>query len=84
MTQEGLLDRPEVRKRPRARAARPYETGREAGGEPDYRRIGVVWHTRGSGKSLTMTCCVGRALANRRCHRIDLVTRAIAPERAWG
>ena len=61
-----------------------YETGREAGGEPDDRRIGVVWHTQGSGKSLTMTCCAGRALANRRCHRIDLVTRAIAPERAWG
>ena len=61
-----------------------YETGREAGGEPDDRRIGVVRHTQGSGKSLTMTFYAGGALANRTCHQIDLVTRAIAPERAWG
>ena len=29
-----------------------YETGRMPGGEPGDRRIGVVWHTQGSGKSL--------------------------------
>ena len=31
-----------------------YESGRRAGGDPGDRRIGVVWHTQGSGKSLTM------------------------------
>ncbi len=31
-----------------------YEAGRRPGGEPGDRRIGVVWHTQGSGKSLTM------------------------------
>ena len=31
-----------------------YESGRKPGGEPGDRRIGVVWHTQGSGKSLTM------------------------------
>ena len=32
----------------------------EAGGEPGDRRIGVVWHTQGSGKSLTMAFFAGR------------------------
>ncbi len=31
-----------------------YESGRRQGGKPGDRRIGVVWHTQGSGKSLTM------------------------------
>ena len=31
-----------------------YVSGRRPGGEPGDRRIGVVWHTQGSGKSLTM------------------------------
>ncbi len=31
-----------------------YESGTRPGGEPGDRRIGVVWHTQGSGKSLTM------------------------------
>ena len=31
-----------------------YEAGRKPGGAPGDRRIGVVWHTQGSGKSLTM------------------------------
>ena len=31
-----------------------YETGRKPGGKPGDGRIGVVWHTQGSGKSLTM------------------------------
>ena len=39
-----------------------YETGREAGGEPGDRRIGVVWHTQGSGKSLTMAFYTGRII----------------------
>ncbi len=36
-----------------------YETGRQTGGAPGDRRIGVVWHTQGSGKSLTMAFYVG-------------------------
>ena len=33
---------------------------RRPGGEPGDRRIGVVWHTQGSGKSLTMAFYAGR------------------------
>ncbi len=36
-----------------------YPTSRR-GGEPGDRRIGVVWHTQGSGKSLTMVFYAGR------------------------
>jgi type I restriction enzyme R subunit len=36
-----------------------YETGRRPGGEVGDRRIGVVWHTQGSGKSLTMAFYAG-------------------------
>ncbi len=32
------------------------------GGEPGDRRIGVVWHTQGSGKSLTMAFYAGRMI----------------------
>ena len=35
------------------------ESGRRLGGEPGDRRIGVVWHTQGSGKSLTMAFYAG-------------------------
>ena len=37
-----------------------YESGRQAGGEPGDRRVGVVWHTQGSGKSLSMAFYAGR------------------------
>ena len=37
-----------------------YESGRRPGGAPGDRRIGVVWHTQGSGKSLTMAFYAGR------------------------
>ncbi len=37
-----------------------YEAGRKPGGKPGDRRIGVVWHTQGSGKSLTMAFYAGR------------------------
>jgi hypothetical protein len=37
-----------------------YEAGRRPGGKPPDRRIGVVWHTQGSGKSLTMAFYAGR------------------------
>ena len=36
-----------------------YESGRKPGGEPGDRRIGVVWHTQGSGKSLSMAFYAG-------------------------
>ncbi len=39
-----------------------YESGRKPGGAPGDRRIGVVWHTQGSGKSLTMAFYAGRII----------------------
>ena len=39
-----------------------YESGRSPGGEVGDRRIGVVWHTQGSGKSLTMAFYAGRII----------------------
>ena len=36
-----------------------YEARPQPGGEPGDRRIGVVWHTQGSGKSLTMAFYAG-------------------------
>ncbi|GIW55779.1 MAG: DEAD/DEAH box helicase [Nitrospiraceae bacterium] len=39
-----------------------YEAGRKPGGNPGDRRIGVVWHTQGSGKSLTMAFYAGRII----------------------
>ena len=36
-----------------------YEARPQAGGKPGDRRIGVVWHTQGSGKSLTMAFYAG-------------------------
>ena len=36
-----------------------YETGRNPGGSPGDRRVGVIWHTQGSGKSLTMVFYAG-------------------------
>jgi len=37
-----------------------YEAGCKPGGAPGDRRVGVVWHTQGSGKSLTMAFYAGR------------------------
>ena len=39
-----------------------YESGRRPGGAAGDRRIGVVWHTQGSGKSLTMAFYAGRII----------------------
>ena len=36
-----------------------YEAGQKPGGDPGDHRIGVVWHTQGSGKSLTMAFYAG-------------------------
>jgi len=47
------------------RAAEPaggFEAGRKPGGRPGDRRVGVVWHTQGSGKSLTMVFYAGRII----------------------
>jgi type I restriction enzyme R subunit len=42
-----------------------YETSRKPGGQPGDRRVGVVWHTQGSGKSLTMAFYAGRIIRER-------------------
>ncbi len=39
-----------------------YESGQRPGGNPGDRRIGVVWHTQGSGKSLSMAFFAGRII----------------------
>jgi len=39
-----------------------WEAGRAPGGDPGDRRVGVVWHTQGSGKSLTMAFYAGRVI----------------------
>ncbi len=39
-----------------------YEAGKHPGGEPGDKRVGVVWHTQGSGKSLTMTFYAGKVI----------------------
>ena len=53
-----------LRRQARPAAARDergrYESGRQPGGAAGDRRIGVVWHTQGSGKSLTMAFYAGR------------------------
>ncbi|MGH8508628.1 MAG: HsdR family type I site-specific deoxyribonuclease [Gammaproteobacteria bacterium] len=45
-----------------AEAGGRYEAGRRPGGKPGDRRVGVVWHTQGSGKSLTMAFYAGRII----------------------
>ncbi len=47
------------------KAAEPegrYAAGHQPGGKPGDHRIGVVWHTQGSGKSLTMAFYAGRII----------------------
>ncbi|MBI4882149.1 MAG: HsdR family type I site-specific deoxyribonuclease, partial [Planctomycetes bacterium] len=39
-----------------------YESRPRRGGEPGDRRVGVVWHTQGSGKSLTMAFYAGKVI----------------------
>jgi len=39
-----------------------YKASRQPGGKPGDRRVGVVWHTQGSGKSLTMAFYAGRVI----------------------
>jgi len=47
-----------------AESAGIYEAGPRSGGEPGDRRVGVVWHTQGSGKSLTMAFYAGRVIVH--------------------
>jgi type I restriction enzyme R subunit len=46
----------------RAAERRGTYEARHRGGSPGDRRIGVVWHTQGSGKSLTMAYYAGRVI----------------------
>ena len=39
-----------------------YKAAKQPGGKPGDRRAGVVWHTQGSGKSLTMAFYAGRVI----------------------
>jgi type I restriction enzyme R subunit len=39
-----------------------FEAGAKPGGDPGDQRVGVVWHTQGSGKSLTMAFYAGRVI----------------------
>ena len=45
--------------------SRGYESGRAPGGDHGDKRIGVVWHTQGAGKSLTMAFYAGRIVRER-------------------
>jgi len=45
-----------------AEPAGRFEAGRKPGGKPGDLRVGVVWHTQGSGKSLTMAFYAGRII----------------------
>ena len=39
-----------------------YASGHQPGGAPGDRRVGVIWHTQGSGKSLSMAFFAGRII----------------------
>ena len=57
---EETLRAAELQRTPVLKETGHYESGRKPGGDPGDRRIGVVWHTQGSGKSLTMAFYAGR------------------------
>ncbi len=63
-----------------------YESGRKPGGHPGDRRVGVVWHTQGSGKSLTMVFYAGRIIREPAMENPTLVvlTRPAAPAAGAG
>ena len=56
-----------------AEARGRYEAGQQPGGEPGDRRAGVVWHTQGSGKSLTMAFYAGRVIREPRMENPTIV-----------
>ena len=49
------------------------EAGLRQGGEPGDRRVGVVWHTQGSGKSLSMVFYAGRVILHQAMQNPTLV-----------
>ena len=51
-----------LRALPRMAEEGRYDAGQKPGGQAGDRRIGVVWHTQGSGKSLTMAFYAGRII----------------------
>ncbi|MBL8766233.1 MAG: type I restriction endonuclease subunit R, partial [Planctomycetes bacterium] len=50
-----------------------WEAGTRPGGEPGDRRVGVVWHTQGAGKSLTMAFYAGRVILHPEMHNPTIV-----------
>jgi type I restriction enzyme R subunit len=57
-----------------ARRAEPdYGRARQPGGDPGDQRVGVVWHTQGSGKSLTMAFYAGRIVREPRMENPTVV-----------
>ncbi len=50
-----------------------YHTGRPRDAAPGDQRVGVVWHTQGSGKSLTMAFYAGRVILHPRMANPTLV-----------
>ena len=57
-------------------AAQPlgrYAAGHQPGGEEGDRRVGVVWHTQGSGKSLTMAFYAGRVILHQEMQNPTIV-----------
>lgn len=65
-----------ARTRDADRVAEPpqgYEAGMQPGGETGGRRVGVVWHTQGAGKSLTMAFYAGRVVREPRMENPTLV-----------
>ena len=50
-----------------------YEAGKKPGGAEGDRRIGVVWHTQGAGKSLTMAFYAGRIILHREMENPTIV-----------
>jgi type I restriction enzyme R subunit len=50
-----------------------YMARPQQGGEPGDKRVGVVWHTQGSGKSLTMAFYAGRVILHPEMHNPTLV-----------
>ena len=59
-----------------------YETGRQPGGIPGDHRIGVVWHTQGSGKSLTMAFYAG-AIVREPAMQNPTIVVLTDPQRPW-
>ena len=72
---EETLRASRVRKRPATVEEEEgrYLAGRRWEGQPGDRRIGVVWHTQGSGKSLTMAFYAGRVVLDREMENPTLV-----------